>query len=114
MDVVVRPERGFFSRFLVLAQTRSMDLRRVFQASLCPVPWALATPDGQLVKTTKSKLLDALEKGLNPVDSPPAGAAWVVDAMAVIQGITSAPRTFAELAEVIFAITTQPVNIGST
>ena len=105
-DVVVRADRGFYSSLLVIAQSRSMDLRQVFQYFLGPVPWALATPDGQLAKTAKSKLLDALEKDITPVESAPPGAAWVVDAMAVLQSINSAPRTFAELAELVFSITT--------
>ena len=79
----------------------------------CPA-WALATPDGQLAKTAKSTLLNALEKDVNPVESAPSGAAWVIDAMAVLQSITSPPPTFAELAELIFSITTQSYCTGST
>ena len=52
-DVVVRADRGFYSRLLVIAQSRSMDLRQVFQYSLGAVPWALATLDGQLARTAK-------------------------------------------------------------
>ena len=110
----MRADHGFFARLLVLAQSRSMDLRRVFQYSLGPLPWALATPDGQLAKTAKSTLLNALEKDVNPVESEPAGAAWVIDAMANLQSITSLPPTFADLAELIFLITTQSYCTGST
>ena len=58
--------------------------------------------------------MDALEKDITPVESAPPGAAWVVDAMAVLQSINSAPRTFAELAELVFSITTQAYRSGTT
>ena len=105
-DVIVRADRNFFARMLVVAQSRAMDLRRVFQFSLGPLPWSLATPDGQLAKTTKSTLLNLLEKDVAPQEEVPANAAWVVDAMALLQSISSPPRTFADLAETVFTMAT--------
>ena len=90
-----------------------MDLRHVFNYSLGPVPWALATPDGQLVKTSKSTLLETLEKDCKPAESVPSDAAWIIDAMAILQSISSAPRTCAELAELVFSICTRPFSCGS-
>ena len=73
-DLIARADRTFFARMLVIAQRRSMDLRRVFQFSLGPLPWALSTTDGQLAKTPKAKLLEALEKDVQPADSVSANA----------------------------------------
>ena len=112
-EVVVRADRGFFSRLVVLAQSRSMDLQRVFHYSFGPLPWALATPDGQLAKTSKSTLLDALEKDCQPAESVPRGAAWIVDAMANLQSISSPPPTFPQLAEQVFLVTCKPFADGS-
>ena len=83
-----------------------MDLRQVLKYSLGPVPWSLATPDGQLGKTTKSILLHHLEKDVPPVEAVPSDAVWIVDAMALLQSISHFPRTFGELAEAIFCIVT--------
>ena len=112
-EVVVRADRGFFSRLVVLAQTRYMDLQRVFHYSLGPLPSALATPDGQLAKMSKSTLLDTLEKDCQPAESVPPGATWIVDAMAILQSMFSPPRTFAHLAEQVFLITCKPFANGS-
>ena len=105
-DVIVRADCSFFSRLLVVAQSRAMDLREVFQYSLGPVPWSLATPDGQMAKTTKSTLLQLLEKDCDPIEVVPNDAVWVVDAMALLQSITNVPRTFGELAEAVFTMAT--------
>ena len=40
-----------------------MDMCEVLSHSLGPVPWSLATTDGNLAETQKSKLTEALEKG---------------------------------------------------
>ena len=54
-----------------------------------------------------------MEKGIKPANSNPSDAVGIVDAMAVIQGISTAPRAFGELAELIFAIVTRPVQHGA-
>ena len=77
---------------MVIAQSRSFDLKHVFQYSLGPVPWALATTDGQLAKTQKAKLMEALEKTTACVDSTPSDAGWVIDAMVVLQSVRSPPQ----------------------
>ena len=65
---------AFFARLQVVTQSRTMDLREVFQYSLGPVPWSLATPDGQMTKTTKSTLLQLLEKDFDPIEVVPNDA----------------------------------------
>ena len=72
--VIVQANHGFFSPLLAVAQSCSFDLKHVFQYSLGPVPWALATTDGQLAKTQNAKLMEALEKTAACVDSPPSDA----------------------------------------
>ena len=95
-------DRSLFGRLLVMAQSRSFDLKELFQHELGPVPWALANADGSLVKTPKSKLLLALEKKVDPLESVPRGPAVMVDAMALLQSYTSAPPTFGQLSEQVF------------
>ena len=58
------------------------------------------------MKTTKSKLLSLLEKDVAPVEQIPNDTAWIVDAMALLQSIISAPATFSDLALKVFDIAT--------
>ena len=43
----------------------------------------------------------------------PLAATWVVDGMAILQGISSAPATFADVATIIFNITAAPFLSGA-
>ena len=60
-EVILKADRDLFAHLLVVAQTRDMDLREVFKYSLGPLPWSLASADGSLCKTVKSKLQESLE-----------------------------------------------------
>lgn len=113
-EVIVRADSHLFARMLVVAQTREMELKEVLTYELGPMPWSLATVDGGLVKTAKAKLLALLEDGVAPAEQIPPNAAWMIDAMAVLQGISTAPPTFADLAKVVFDVTTSaPFQQGS-
>lgn len=87
-----------FARMLVVAQRRQMDLRKVLQYELGPVPWSLATPGEGLVKTPKSALVPALEKDHATTDLTTRCTACVIDAMALLQSMSLTGGTFAELA----------------
>ena len=52
-----------------------------------------------MAKTHKSKLAEALEKEVPPLDKDPESVVWVFDAMAVVQALVQIPDTFGELAE---------------
>lgn len=71
-------------------------MRGVLEYSLGPVPRSLATIDGGMVKTQKSKLLDILEEGstIDNLDSQ----IWIFDGMAIVQEIAAYPDTFGDLA----------------
>ena len=86
---------------LVIAQSRAMDLQHVLKFSIGPVPWSLATPDGQLRKTTKAVLLNLLEKGLQPLTAVPDNTVWILDVTALLQSMPCSQRTFGELAEAV-------------
>ena len=60
-SVIIVAERTIFARFLALAQSQgALAHKQIFCYSLSPIPWALGLPDGNYVKTTKSKLLSKL------------------------------------------------------
>jgi len=99
---MLKADRDLFARLLVVAQTRDMDLREVLQYSLGPLPWSLASVDGSLGKTDKSKLLEILVKEVEPAEDVPPTAALIVDGMAVLQAMKEIPETFEELAAAVF------------
>ena len=84
-EVIVRADRNLFARLLIVAQTRSLYMRDVLCYELGPLPWSLTSVDGNLAKTTKSKLLDLLEKDSPPAENVPGNATWRIDAMALLQ-----------------------------
>ena len=86
----------------VIAQTRKMNMREVLSYPLGPLLWSLATIDGSLTKTPKSKLVSVLEKDMAPLDEEPDATLWILDAMAILQSIRRVPETFGELAEQVF------------
>ena len=63
----------------------------------------LATTDWNLAKTQTSKLAEALEKEVPPLNKDPESIVWVFDTMAVVQTLVQIPDTFGELAEQIFS-----------
>ena len=52
---------------LLIAKSRNLNIEDVLKYSLRPFPSSLATLEGDLIKTQKSKLLQAVE---NEADSP--------------------------------------------
>ena len=71
----VRTDRSTFARLLIVEQSWSMDMREVMQYNLGPLPYALASPDGSLAKTDKSKLLVLIEGNTSTASAMPRNAA---------------------------------------
>ena len=112
-EVVLHADHHLMARFLVVTQTRKMDLRQGLSYELGPIPWSIATVHRTLVKTSKSTLLSLLEKNVPPAEVIPDGAAWMVDAMATLQSLSRVPPTFAGLAATVLNAVTQPFQQGT-
>lgn len=112
-EVIVRADRDLFGRMLVVAQTRALNLRDVLCYELGPVPWSISSVHGTLAKTAKCKLLEIIEKDVPPAERVPVDAAWMMDAMALLQSIASAPDKFCDLAEKVFHVSTAPFTSGT-
>ena len=95
---VIRADRNLFARLLVIGQNRQIDLRELLSFELGPVPWSLASCDGSLAKTTKSSLIELLEDDVEPLQQLPNASVFIIDAMALLQGLTSIPERFSALA----------------
>ena len=100
--VAMKNSKILFVKMVLIAKSRKLHIEDVLKYSLRPFPSSLATLEGDLIKTQKSKLLEAVE---NEADSPtvpnrPDGDnACVLDAFAILQTLTSVPDSFGELSK---------------
>ena len=108
-QVSMKTSRDLFARLLILSKTREINLKELLSYSLSDYPLSLATVNGGLVKTAKSKMFEILEgMALNPVIDNPAEDigernALIIDAMAVIQMMNGKWKTFAEFSDSLFS-----------
>ena len=108
----INADRAFFSRLLIIANTRTLNLKEVFEYELSAVPYSIAYPDGSLRKGTKSKLLLELEKETvvseNLSSSEEQETTWVIDGMAMLQMVKFSSCTrFGELNDKLLKVALQ-------
>jgi len=102
--VEVKAERNLLGSLLMLSQKHEISLDRLFKYPLGPIPWALSTADGALVKTDKSQMLHCLEALLEGhTASLPDTCVHIVDGNALLQAIVRLPETFEGLAMCVFS-----------
>ena len=114
--VSLNADRTFFSRLLVVAKTRSVDLKAVLSHELSPVPVSLAYADNSLRKVQKSKLLHVLEgETTRTVDVLPesdTSCVWIYDGMALVQKTkTTMLVTFGDFANLLLGVVLKTFNI---
>ena len=97
-EEILKADRKIFARLTVIAQTCELDMQNVLKYELGPILWSIAATDGTVAKTVKSKIVEVLEKNVQPIKQSQEFPVWVFDAMAIIQSIVCIPRTFSELA----------------
>lgn len=88
-----------FGRLLAIARNRDgLSLKEILCYSLSPIPWALG-----LVKTVKSKLLEALESHVSDsICETPSDAAHIFDGMVLLQQLENVKlTTFGDVSEFI-------------
>ena len=99
--VALKNSKILFSKMLLIAKIRDLEMENVLIYFLRPFPCSLATNEGNLVKTPKVKLLHAIEEELEGATVsvlPVNDKACILDAMAILQSLTAIPGTFGELA----------------
>ena len=52
-EIIVRADKRLFAQMIVIAETRKLTMSSVLSHPLGPLPWALASPDGLLRKTSE-------------------------------------------------------------
>ncbi|CAB4012350.1 Hypothetical predicted protein [Paramuricea clavata] len=104
LNLTLKADRDIFARLLVICGKREISLSDVFAFSLGPIPWSLATLDGSLTKTVKSKLLNAIENDVDDatVSALPDECVRVYDGMIIIQQLPSVClATFGDISEYV-------------
>ena len=99
--VAMKNTRALFAKMLLIAKSRNLQFPDVFKYSLRPFPCSLATSEGDLVKTIKSKLIHVIEEEVQTSlvsDPPHEDNAYILDGMAMLQTLTPLPDKFGELA----------------
>ncbi len=67
-----------FAKLVVISEKRqSVSMKEILKYSLGPITWSLALPDGGLVKTVKSKLLNVIEADVDTISSAPEDCVFV-------------------------------------
>ena len=95
--VAMKNSKIFFAKMVLIPKSRNLHIQDVLKYSLRPFPSSLTTLEGDLIKTQKSKLLDAVENEAdNPTvpNLPDGDNARVLDAFAIWQTLTSIPDSF--------------------
>ena len=78
-------------------------MKNVLCHALGPLPWSLATPDGQPRKTNKAVLAKELQKGTPFAENIPQPSATVIDGMALVQKAKAEQKSFGQVAASILA-----------
>ena len=90
--VAMKNSKTLFAKMLLIAKSRKLPMEEVLKYSLRPFPGSLATNEGDLFKTAKSKLLHKIEEDVpdNSVKLPAVeNKVYILDAMAVLQTLRS-------------------------
>ena len=95
-----------------MQQKRKINLKVVFCYPLGPVPWTLATSNGELMKTSKSKIMHELEKGVTTVDRVPISCVPIFDGMALVRMIQCTGLTYNEFADDLLKFVVARLNNG--
>ncbi|KAG1659234.1 Programmed cell death protein 4 [Nymphon striatum] len=82
-ETILKANRNLFARMILIASSRNLDMREILSHPLGPVPWALATADGALRKTSKPALAKELQRNVPPAEITPAPSACLIDGMAL-------------------------------
>ena len=100
--IELRAERNIYGQLAVLSMNHDLDMQKVMQYPLGPVPWALATADGSPAHTNKANLGHELLEAGNFNTAAFPESAFIQDACELLQKITPLPDTFGQLAHKVF------------
>jgi len=86
---------------ILASQSRNLSPQDVLSHPLGPIPWSLATPEGNKRTTSKSVLGNELVKNSVAPATLPRPSACVVDGMVLVQKIQGNKKTFGAIADAV-------------
>ncbi|GFR95662.1 hypothetical protein ElyMa_000950000 [Elysia marginata] len=111
-EVKITAQRNLFGQLLMLSQENDLDIQKVMEYPLGPVPWALATPDGMPMKINKAVLMQKLEDvSALQIPAKERNHVHIIDGHALFHAQTHLPETFGELAYNIFCALPKVANV---
>ena len=96
-EVIIKVDRALFAQLIIIAENRELEMNDVLCHPLGPLPWALASADRSLRKTSKASLAKELQKNMTAADMIPQPNTRIIDGMAIVQRIRGDQKTFAEV-----------------
>ena len=87
-NVVLKADRNLFSQMILVAETRSVNMKDLLAHPLGPLLWALANADGSLRKINKAALARELDKNISPAEAIPTPSTCIIDGMGLVQRMT--------------------------
>ena len=103
-EVILKADRALFAQMIIIAETRQLKMKEVLSHPLGPLPWALASADGSLKKTSKSSLAKELQKDVPAAEIIPQPSACIIDGMALVQRLKGDQKTFSEVADSLISM----------
>ena len=101
-EVQFSTQSGIFGKVALISQSRTVDMREIFEYPLGLVPYALSDDMGMMVKTNKADLLAELEKGTVLVNCIPSNScSIIIDGMTLVRKIPCTCLTFSQVADVL-------------
>ncbi|MES9881530.1 MAG: hypothetical protein ABW185_11675 [Sedimenticola sp.] len=97
-------DRKLFANMILVAQSRNLDMRTVLSHPIGHLPWALATADGALRKTSKPALAKKLHSNITPVEVLPDQSACIIDGMGLMHKIKRNNHTVLEVADIALSL----------
>ena len=100
-DVIIQADQSFFAGILILQEKGSISPRELLKHSLGPIAQSLATPEGSIYKSVKSKLLNVLEDRIPVLGTIPPKAAQIYGGMCITQQLPTGLETSGDLSECV-------------
>lgn len=104
-EIAFKADKKLFAQLILVGNARKIQLDEMLKYNLGPLPLAISSLQGTLVKTNKATLLHHIETAVENalVDIIPHGSVWVLDGMVMFQQLKNReiPEKFGDLVKFI-------------
>ena len=104
LEIVLKADRKLFGHIIVVAQTRTFEMKKVLSYHLDLIPWALANADRSLRKTDKAKFMHDIAQNVPVVEVFTEKSACIEYGMSIVQKLDGNQKTFGDIAKTVLTI----------